>query len=358
MVKTMKFYPQQNRFPSRKVNTPFTQHLFKLRAEIKKLKAQVLAKSKRDHERLFERQTIITEWSSRAWTSEERIELATECLLAFENELTWPGQTPEELDKIRGMIAWERKELKILEHEGEIEKLKEELKQAWAYASARGTIAKATEDKLRADIDLKDCEIKAQYEVIAEKDAQIAKLKDELKWDQEIREDVASGLLDYYSGENIKIQELQAEIDKLEQKLAESEGEVERISILTLRYMRGLNAEQMRNLPVSEKFALIERLQDEIAELSPRRARLTHLALQDKMMQMNRDDELLERDAEIVKLKTEIAAQYKVLNSFARYERARRKPAPCGLISRVWARRRPRAPQPLFRRPGQWGGRL
>jgi hypothetical protein len=212
MVKTMsKFYPQKNQFPSRKVNTPFTQHLFKLQAENRKLRAQMLAKSKRDHQRLFERQTIITEWSARSWTREERIELATECLHAFENELTWPNQTPEELARIRGMIAWERKELQILAHEGEIEKLKEELamwqanvgaigfdrvsitfeeqanaeiaklkeelEQAWACASAQGTIAKATEDKLRSDLELKDCEIKAQYEVIAEKDQEIHSLE-------------------------------------------------------------------------------------------------------------------------------------------------------------------------------------
>jgi hypothetical protein len=59
----------------------------------------------------------------------------------------------------------------------EIAKLKEELEQAWACASAQGTIAKATEDKLRSDLELKDCEIKAQYEVIAEKDQEIHSLE-------------------------------------------------------------------------------------------------------------------------------------------------------------------------------------
>jgi chromosome segregation ATPase len=181
---------------------------------------------------------------------------------------------------------------------------------------------------LKIEDDIKDEEIDALYGVLIKRDLEIAKLKDELQWDQEIREDLASGVLDYYSGENIKIREQAAEIHALEaqnehlhkhlserliqiiklkdelavkddeigalhQLLTECNAEIKRvteaklnvnlaklhaenehlkaeneqISILTLRYMRGLDAEQMRNLPVSEKFALVERLQAELARM-------------------------------------------------------------------------------------------
>jgi hypothetical protein len=81
---------------------------------------------------------------------------------------------------------------------------------------------------LKIEDGIKDKELEAIYglwlrvekeknELEAEKDAELAKLNNELKWDQEIREDLASGVLDYYSGENMKIRELQAEIIKLKE---------------------------------------------------------------------------------------------------------------------------------------------
>jgi hypothetical protein len=60
---------------------------------------------------------------------------------------------------------------------------------------------------------------------------------------------------------------LKGDIKVKDAKIERLEAENDRISILTLRYMRGLDAEQMRDLPVSEKFALIERLQAELAQM-------------------------------------------------------------------------------------------